>query len=107
MKSTVVLKDINSNLIEEAIIVFKENVRIREKQLIERKKEEKGKKENSDETKDSNMEKIAIAEAKNVILNYLEECEKEKKSVLQKRRMETLKVLNIFLIVLLIIATIF
>ena len=36
MKNTVVLKDVKSNLVEEAIIVFKENVKIKEKQLIKR-----------------------------------------------------------------------
>ena len=106
MKSTVVLKDINSNLIEEAIIVFKENVKIKEKQLIERKNKETGK-ENNDENNVNSMEKIVLSEAKSVILNYLEECEKEKKDIIQKRKMRLLKIVNIFLIVLLVIATIF
>ena len=34
MKNTVVLKNIKSNLVEEAIIIFKENVKIKEKQLL-------------------------------------------------------------------------
>lgn len=99
MKNTVVLKDISSNLIEEAIIVFKENVKIREKQLL---------KSNSENTKEMNEnEKIAIEEAENVILSYIKECEEAKKINKQKTDIRILKVINIFLILMLIIAIIF
>ena len=60
MKNTVVLKNIKSNLVEEAIIIFKENVKIKEKQLI------KGNQEESFNNKDN----ITLIEAENVILNY-------------------------------------
>ena len=98
MKNTVVLKDIKSNLVEEAIIVFKENVKIKEKQLI------KGddKKEQLEE-----IDNIAIKEAENVISDYVEECEEEQKRNLQKSKMKILKAINISLVVLLIVAIIF
>ena len=98
MKNTVVLKNVKSNLVEEAIIVFKENVKIKEKQLV------KGdlKKEKLDEEN-----KITLKEAENVILDYIDECQKEKKRSIQKIKMRILKAVNISLVILLIIAIIF
>lgn len=98
MKNTVVLKNVKSNLVEEAIIVFKENVKIKEKQLV------KGdlKKEKLDEEN-----KITLKEAENVILDYIDECQKEKKRSMQKIKMRILKAVNISLVILLIIAIIF
>ena len=98
MKNTVVLKNVKSNLVEEAIIVFKENVKIKEKQLV------KGdlKKEKLDEEN-----KITLKEAENVILDYIDECKKEKKRSIQKIKMRILKAVNISLVILLIIAIIF
>ena len=98
MKNTIVLKDIKSNLVEEAIIVFKENVKIKEKQLI------KGddKKEQLEE-----IDNIAIKEAENVISDYVEEFEEEQKRNLQKSKMKILMAINITLVVLLVVAIIF
>ena len=98
MKNTVVLKDVKSNLVEEAIIVFKENVKIKEKQLIK-----------GDAKKESLSEEdnVALKEAEGVILDYIDECEEEKKRNLQKSKMRNLKVVNIFLIAFLIVAIIF
>lgn len=98
MKNTVVLKDIKSNIVEEAIIVFKENVKIKEKQLL------KGE-TNKEEVKDG--ENIALKEAENVILDYIDECEEEKKKNIQKSKMTILKVINISLVILLVVAIIF
>ena len=98
MKNTVVLKDVKSNLVEEAIIVFRENVKIKEKQLIngDTKKEKLNEEDN-----------VALKEAENVILDYIDECEEEKKRNLQKSKIRNLKVVNIFLIALLVVAIIF
>ena len=96
MKNTVVLRDVKSNLVEEAIIVFKENVKIREKQLIK-----------GEERKEGEEEKIALVEAQNVILDYIGEYEKEKKRNIQRTKMRILKGVNIFLVILLIVAIIF
>ena len=37
MKNMVVLKNLPSNMVEEAIIIFKENQRVKEKELVEKK----------------------------------------------------------------------
>lgn len=97
MKNTVVLKNIKSNLVEEAIIIFKENVKIKEKQLI------KGNQEESF----SDKEKIPLIEAENVISDYIEEYEKEKTRNILRSKMNILKAINISLVVLLVVAIIF
>lgn len=99
MKNTVVLKDIDSNLVEEAIIVFRENVKIKEKQLVKGNKDEN--------IKDCEKEKIALEEAENVILDYIKETEESRKRDKQKKKMRVLKSVNIFLVGLLILAIIF
>lgn len=97
MKNTVFLKNIKSNLVEEAIVVFKENVKIKEKQFV------KGKpKEESDFN-----EKVAIKEAEGVILDYIDECEKAKKENIIKKKILALKVINVSLVILLIISIFF
>lgn len=98
MRNTVVLKDINSNLVEEAIIVFKENVKIKEKQLV------KGEAKNEDIQEN---EKVALDEAENVILDYIKECEETKKRAKQKSKIKILKGINVFLVVMLVLAIIF
>lgn len=97
MKNTVVLKDVESNLVEEAIIVFRDNVKIKEKQLA------KG--ESSKQISDS--ENITMEEAQNVILNYIGSLENEKRYDMQQIRMRILKGVNIFLVFSLVIAIIF
>lgn len=97
MRNTVVLKNISSNLVEEAIIVFKENVKIKEKQLVQGKQEE-----NRD-----TCEKVALNEAQRVIVDYIAECEEEKKRNKQKVKMKVLKCINICLVVMLVFAVIF
>lgn len=97
MKNTVVLKNIKSNLVEEAIIIFKENVKIKEKQLI------KGNQEESF----SDKENIPLIEAENVISDYIEEYEKEKTRNILRSKMNILKAINISLVVLLVVAIVF
>ena len=56
---------------------------------------------------DSWSYKKALKEAENVILDYIDECEEEKKRNLQKSKIRNLKAVNIFLIALLVVAIIF
>ena len=98
MKKTIVLKNLKSNIVEEAIIVFKENVAIKEKQLVKGEKEKEG---SNDE------DNIAIREAENVILDYIEDCKEEEKRNIQKTKMSILKVMNISLVILFVFAVIF
>lgn len=75
MKNMVVLRDLPSNIVEEAIVILKPNVKLRNLDLIENKTKNK-KMENKQNTK-----KYIINEAEMVVNNYISEIEKEKKNV--------------------------
>lgn len=88
MKNMVVLKNLPSNLIEEAIIVLKENKRAKHYQLIEKKQERKLKSkisnipnEDIEETTSKQLEKMTkeqdyiLKEAEMIVNNYILELE--------------------------------
>ena len=60
MKNMVVLKNLPSNMVEEAIIIFKENQKVREKEFIE-----KGNKINSAEIQSRSKDYI-LKELENI-----------------------------------------
>lgn len=70
MKNMVVLKNLPSNVIEEAIIIFKETQKIKEKELID--KSPNNKKKLSDKNK---SKELIISEAEMVVNNYIKEIE--------------------------------
>lgn len=70
MKNIIVLKDLPSNLVEEAFIILKSNKKIRSVELADKKSKEQPQKENSKE--------YIVKEAEMVISNYLSKIEKEK-----------------------------
>lgn len=76
MKNIVVLKNLPSNLIEEAIVVFKENKKVKKYQYIDA---EKNVKENkTKKTTDNSLEeknKYIVKEAEMVISNYISKIE--------------------------------
>ena len=71
MKNMVVLKNLPSNMVEEAIIIFKENQRIKEKEFIE-----KGGKINSEETQTKSKDCI-LKEAEMLVADYINKIEKK------------------------------
>lgn len=73
MKNMVVLKNLPSNMVEEAIIIFKENQRVREKELIE-----KENKINSTEIQTKSKE-FVIKEAEMLLVDYMNKIEHKKK----------------------------
>ena len=73
MKNMVVLRDLPSNIVEEAIVILKPNVKL--KSLNTAEKENKKTKKN--DVRDS--KKYIINEAQMVINNYLSNIEKQKK----------------------------
>lgn len=75
MKNMVVLRNLPSNIVEEAIVILKPNVKLRNLDLIENKTKNK-KMENKQNTK-----KYIINEAEMIVNNYISEIEKEKKNV--------------------------
>ena len=71
MKNMIVLKDLPSNLIEEAFVVLKENKKIHKYQMIENKEDNKKSKEVK------NNKEYIIKEAEMLLKSYTEELEKK------------------------------
>lgn len=91
MKNIVILKDLPSNIVGEAIVILKENVKAKK---IEKKKEKVtigGK---------TNEKDYIVKEAKSVIANYISSIEKPKQLEMSnnklKRKYENLKKVTIF-----------
>ena len=73
MKNMVVIKNLPSNMVEEAIIIFKENQRVKERELIER-----GCNINSSETQTKSQDYI-LKEAEMLVTDYIKKIENNKK----------------------------
>ena len=105
MKNMVILKDLPSNIAEEAIVILKPNIKLRRLDLAETKKENK-------ETKtkdDTNTKKYIINEAEMIVNNYLSRIEIQKKNNLKiNKKMEIkykrAKAISIVLGVLLLVS---
>lgn len=74
MKNIVVLKNLPSNMVEEAIIIFKENQRVKETEFIE-----KGKKINAIEIQTKSKDCI-LKEAEMLVADYINKIENKKKN---------------------------
>ena len=103
MKNMIVLKDLPSNLIDEAFIILKNNKKIKALERIENKNNSKLQKENS--------RQYIVKEAEMIISNYLSKIEKEKQiksySVKQmENKYKKLKMVTIILSAIIIINTI-
>lgn len=100
MKNIVILKNLPSNLVEEAFVVLKENERIHIEDLINSESIKENKFVN--DYKDDDNEYI-VKEAEMLIKNYLSDIEKkkdEKGKNIWKLKYEKAKILNFFLVVL-------
>jgi hypothetical protein len=98
MKNMVILKDVHSNLIEEAIVVFKEDVKVQEKNVIKNnysKPEEKGFKDG-----------LCVKEAENIISDYIAKIEKRENEYKLDRKCKYLKIINVCLTIVAIILAI-
>ena len=105
MKNMVILKDLPSNIVDEAIVILKPNVKLRSLDLAENKKDNK----NLKNQKQNNSKKYIINEAEMVISNYLTKIENEKKnnykpSKIIESKYKRLKVISIFLSMLLFLS---
>lgn len=77
MKNIVILKDLPSNLVEEAIVFLKENQRLKKPELIDiENKLKKGKPIEKNSKQKSNKDYI-ISEAQMLISNYISELERK------------------------------
>lgn len=72
MKNMVVLKNLPSNMVEEAIIIFKETQKVKQKELID-----KGKKNNSSEIHSKSRDYI-LKEAEMLVTDYIKRIENKK-----------------------------
>ena len=72
MKNMVVLKNLPSNMVEEAIIIFKETQKVKQKELID-----KGKKINSSEVQSKSRDYI-LKEAEMLVADYIKKIENKK-----------------------------
>lgn len=99
MKNIVVLKNLPSNLVEEAIVVLKENKKVHRYKIVDvkekeendtgiKKEREKGK-ETSDLANEKNDNKYIIKEAEMLVKSYTENL--EKKSSRWKNNMKKLE----------------
>ena len=73
LKNTVVLRNLPSNIVEEAVIVFKPNIKLKEKQELDNNNKE-------DKNKERNKEKdYILKEAEMLVNNYIKRVEEKKK----------------------------
>lgn len=77
MKNMVVLKNLPSNIVDEAIVILKPNVKLKNLDLAENKKD-KNKIKNQGQ---QNPKKYIINEAEMIVSNYLSKLEVDKKNI--------------------------
>ena len=92
MKNMVVLKNLPSNMVEEAIIIFKETQKVRQKELID------SKKGNSAEARLKSRDYI-LKEAEMLVTDYINKIENKKKLENNKDLIEKYKNLQKYSIV--------
>lgn len=103
MKNMVVLRNLPSNIVDEAIVILKPNVKLKSLDLAENKKTNKKAKNDNLQ----NPKKYIINEAEMVVSSYLSNIENEKKSVskLNKKienKYKRLRAISVFLGILLL-----
>ena len=93
MKNMVVLKNLPSNMVEEAIIIFKQSQKVKQKELID-----KGKNLNSTENNPKSREYI-LKEAEMLVTDYINKIENKRKKLNDKDILEKYKNLQKYSIV--------
>lgn len=96
MKNMIVLKDLPSNIVDEAIVILKPNIKLKSLDVIDKKN--KSNKKNIKQ----NCKKYIINEAEMIISNYISKIENDKKKTAKinkdiERKCKRLKVISIFL----------
>ena len=79
IKNMIILKDLPSNIVKEAYVVFKSNKMIKKFQKINKNTEKQENKENRED-------QYAIKEAEMLVLDYIEKVEKSEKEVILNSR---------------------
>lgn len=99
MKNIIVLNGMASNVVDEAIVVLKPNVKLKQSEY-----NTKGKMSGEDK----NKKMIVMKEAENTINNYVKKLQKEasnKEEIALRKKYKFLQVCNVLLISSMIIAT--
>ena len=100
MKNMLVLKNLPSNMVEEAIIIFKENQGVKETEFIE-----KGRKTNSIEIQTKSKDCI-LKEAEMLVTDYINKIENKKKveksdkSIIKYKRLKYYSMISTILFVI-------
>lgn len=104
LKNIVVLRDLPSNLVEEAIVVLKQNNKNSKLEFvdIEKNKKQVGDSEKKDSTKGENSKDYIVKEAQMLIAEYVLKAEKKNQNENQsiqelKKKYKKSKALNYFL----------
>ena len=98
MKNIIILKNLPSNVIDEAIVILKQNKKVKKMQLIENSVENNLNNDKNEIKKDN----FFVKEAENVISDYISKIENqdfngEKNNNKLKEKCKRLKILSIFL----------
>lgn len=99
MKNMIVLKNIQSNMVEEAYVVLKNNVKIHKLEKIDKKKKDTEKDSNKDKQKSKDY---MIKEAEMIVNDYISKMEKKEYELVNgnkdlKEKYKRLKSITIFL----------
>lgn len=105
MKNMVVLKNLPSNIVDEAIVILKPNVKVKSLDFAENKKENKNVKNSGEQ----NSKKYIINEAEMVLSNYLSKIENDKKSIAKankkiENKYKKVRAISIFLGIMLFLS---
>lgn len=97
MKNMIILKNLPSNLVEEAIVVLKENKKVKKYQYVDKEGNKNVESDNKKTEKPANNSEYIIKEAENVISQYISSLEtkspkwKNNMNKLQKRYKQSVK----------------
>lgn len=102
MKNMVILKDLPSNIVEEAIVVLKPNINLKKLSFINNKKDKNN----------ENSGNYIINEAQMIVRDYISKIEKQKKieyAINKKieKKYKIVKIISIFLGILFLLSLIF
>ena len=105
MKNMVILKDLPSNIVEEAIVILKPNIKLKNLDF------QNNKKGNKKASNKENSKNYIMNEAQMIVSNYISKIERQRKveSAINKKmekKYKMTKILSIFLGILLIISLI-
>ena len=113
LKNIVVLKDLPSNIVEEAIVVLKENQKIQKLELIDKSKKQNKEREQAKniEEQEQKSKDYIIKEAQMLISDYISRIENKNKTENQsiqnlKKKYKKLKNINYILIAGLILTAV-